>query len=153
MDPEETSKWHRNFAVTCNNEAWALSEKDGRTPDEDAGMLRRAYAAAYHWFQVGNDVQRCRAESLLALVNAILGHGEQALYFAKRNHDFVLSNDSEAWEVAFAHGILAHAAHTASDDGLHRKQYELAQTASEQLADAQDLKIFLATFSRVPKPE
>ena len=149
---EEAKKWHRSFAVTCNNEAWALSEKPVRTPEEDSGMLQRAWAAAYHWFQVGGEVERNRAESLLAQVHGILGHGDLAMTYAQRNHDFVLGRKSDGWEIAFAHAILANAAHAAGNADLHREQYAKAHSECEALTDPQDKKIFLDTFQSVPKP-
>ena len=150
---EETKKWQRNFAVTCNNEAWALAEKPHRTPDENSSMLQRAWAAAYHWFQVGGEVERNRAESLVAHVHGLLGHGDLAMTYAQRNHDFVLGRKSDDWEIAFAHAILANAAHAADRGELHREQYAKAKAVGENLSDPQDKKIFMDTFAVVTKPE
>ncbi|HPF12805.1 MAG: hypothetical protein H6830_10690 [Planctomycetes bacterium] len=148
---EEIERWHRYFAVDCNNSAWTLVEVANRTPEQSADLLRRAYAAAHHWFQVGNEVNKNRAESLLGQVHAMLGHGELAMHYAKRNHEFVLGRESDAWEVAFAHAILAHAAAVSGQTRLHQEAYAKALAVGGGL-DAGDREVFEATFSQVPKP-
>jgi hypothetical protein len=40
--------WHRRQGVEANNSVYELLDRD-RSPDEDEDMLRRAYAAGYHW--------------------------------------------------------------------------------------------------------
>ncbi|MEZ6002605.1 MAG: hypothetical protein R3F33_00340 [Planctomycetota bacterium] len=148
---EEQSRWHRFFAIDCNNSAWGLVENSKRSADQDADLLRRAYAAAHHWFQVGDDVNKNRAEGLLGQAHACLGHGELAMHYAQRNHDFVLGRDSDAWEVAFAHSVLSHAASAAGQSALHAEQYGKAQAVAESLG-GQDRQIFDSTFHLVPKP-
>jgi hypothetical protein len=40
--------WHRRQGVEANNSAYELLDRE-RTPEEDEEILRRAYAAGYHW--------------------------------------------------------------------------------------------------------
>ena len=58
-------EWHKRFAVECNNRAWDLAEKEGRTPDEDSQMLCAAYASSWHWSKIGQPVNAMRADALL----------------------------------------------------------------------------------------
>ena len=76
---EEIRKWHRRFAVECNNRAWRLSEASTRSPADDAEMVNAAHAAAFHWSKVGTELHAARAEMLLGHVHALLGHGELAM--------------------------------------------------------------------------
>jgi hypothetical protein len=148
---EEIRKWHRFFAVECNNRAWGLSEATSRTGAQDGEMLDAAHAAAFHWNQVGTDVHRARADMLLAHVHALLGHGAIAMRHARASFDAVASRQSPAWEVAFAHAVLAHAAAAVHDASLHARHYALAKEVGSALPD-EDRAIFDATFVHVPAP-
>ncbi len=150
--PEEISKWSRRFAIECNNRAWRLSEAASRTPAEDDEMLHSAHAAALHWGQVGTALHKARATMLLAHVHALLGDGATAMRYANESFAYVMEHDSAAWELAFAHAVLANAAAAAGDRELHSKHYGRAQTLGEALPDAEDRSIFQATFRVVPVP-
>jgi hypothetical protein len=53
--------WHRAQAVDANNSIWQLLEQVDRSPDEDEDLLRRAYAAAYHWQRAAGGSRRTRS--------------------------------------------------------------------------------------------
>jgi hypothetical protein len=149
--PEELEKWHRWFAIECNNRAWRLAEIAGRTAAEDVEMLRAAHAAAFHWDKVGTELHRARALMLLAHVHALLGQGQTALEHATRSFEFVQANESPPWEVAFAHMVLANAAFAAGESELHSKHYLIARQMGMSLP-AEERSVFQTTFSRVPQP-
>ncbi len=149
--PEEVGKWHRWFAIECNNRAWTLAEAEQRSNAEDAELLACAYSAAYHWSQVGTAENAALAEMLLAQAHALLGHGDLALHYARRTFDWVAANSRPDWEVAFAHAILANAAHAAGDGALHAEHYAIAKLAGDALG-AEDKAIFDATFRLIPPP-
>lgn len=151
-NPEEKSKWSRHFAIECNNRAWRLSESTSRTPDEDEEMLHAAHAAALHWGQVGTALHQARATMLLAHVHALRGDGMAAMKYADESFAYVMEHESPAWELAFAHAVLANAAAAAGKRELHSKHYERAQTLGEALPDAEERSIFQATFRVVPEP-
>jgi hypothetical protein len=152
VSPEEVAKWNRWFAVECNNRAWRLAEQDARTRDEDEEMLHCAHAAALHWGRVGTDLHRNRAAMLLAHVHALLGDGANALRYARPAFAYVERNESPAWEVAFAHAVLANAAAAAHDRALHAQHYNAARELGAALPDPEDRSIFEATFRVVPAP-
>jgi hypothetical protein len=149
---EETRKWHRRFAVECNNRAWRFSEASQRSAADDAEMVNAAHAAALHWGKVGTDLHNARADMLLGHVHALLGHGDLALGYARSSFDYVSSHESADWELAFAHAVLANAASSAKDGALHRHHYALAKEKGQALANAEERKIFDATFCRIPAP-
>ena len=47
-DDDPAGSWHRAQGIEANNATWELLEAT-RGPAEDEELLRRAYAAAYHW--------------------------------------------------------------------------------------------------------
>jgi hypothetical protein len=148
---ESAKPWHLEFARTCNNRAWELSVRE-RTTDEDREMLDAAHTSAWHWTKVGTEQHRMRATMLLAEVHALLGHGPTALAFAQPMHTYFTGRgDTPDWELAFAHAILAHAAHAAGDTPLHRSAYGDATAVIGRIVGDEDRRIVMETFEHVPR--
>lgn len=149
VSPEELARWHRWFAVDCNNRAWRLAESRTRSAQDDAQMLHCAHAAALHWSKVGGELHNVRAAMLLGHVCALLGDGKAALAYARHAYEYVMSHESPAWEIAFAHAVLANAAAACGDRGLHESHYGKASALGSALPEA-DRVVFEATFRAVP---
>jgi hypothetical protein len=149
--PEEATAWHRRFAVAANNRAWDLSEQT-RNAAEDQEMLNVAHASAWHWRQIGTELNRMRAAMLLAEVHALLGFGRSALAYAEEMRSYFLGIQSRDWEIAFVHAIHAHAASAAGDAEKHRTSYELAAAALESVSNEKERHLVAGTFNHVPKP-
>jgi len=148
----EFKAWQTDVAMRCNNRAWALSVQP-RSAVEDREMLDAAHTSAYHWAQVGTELNRMRATMLLAEVHAVLGHGATAMSLATQMRDyFVRRNDTPDWELAFAHAIHAHCAHAAGNLAIHRAAYQEAVAALAAVADEEDREIVARTFNQVPAP-
>src|SRR3954465_13335932 len=140
MDPEE-----------LNNRAWRLAEKATRTQAEDREMLDAANAAANHWGQVGDELERARGAILLGQVHALLGDGKQALHHAREAFAYVTEHeDSPGWQVAFAHAVMANAAAANGELSLHKTHYQRAKTLGSALTDADERAPFEAPFR--PRP-
>lgn len=148
----DIASWHRYFAIECNNAAWDLAGR-ARTAPEDEQMLQAAHAAAFHWDQVGEELNRMRATMLLAKVHALLGKNPSALRYAEEMQTFFLERDTPDWEIAFAHAIYAHAAYVAGDYTAHARAYRDALQALEVIADPEDHMLVRITFDQVPPPE
>jgi len=152
-DPQrsEAVAWHRKFAAATNNRAWELSVQE-RSAAESREMLSAAYASAWHWAQVGSELNRMRATMLLAEVHALLGFGKSALASAEEVREYFLRVETPEWEVAFVHVIHAHAASVAGEVAKHRSSYELALAALAAIPDEEERNIVASTFSHVPRP-
>ena len=149
---EELARWHRWFAIECNNRAWQLADQATRTAAEADEMLNSAHAAALHWAQVGTPLNDARAQMLLGHVHAILGNGATAQRFARASHAFLTTVDTPDWEIAFSHAVMANAAAAAKDPAAHRLHHAAARAAGDRIAGGEDRAIFEATFARVPAP-
>jgi len=147
---QEIAQWHRRFAADCNNRAWGLSEAATRTPSEDDEMLDAAHASALHWRRIGTELNVARAEMLLGHVHALLGHGDLALRHAGASFAYFIARDCPDWERAFAHAVLANAAAAAGNVDLHRRHYAVAKEIGAALSNAEERRIFEATFRRIP---
>jgi hypothetical protein len=146
---DELARLHKHFAIECNNRAWRLAEAPRRGDAEDREMLDAAHAAAFHWSKVGTELNAARAAMLLGHVHALLGHGDMALRYARSAFDFVTERESPAWEVAFAHAVLANASAAARDGTNHAAHYEQARALGAALDD-DDRPIFDAMFRTIP---
>lgn len=148
----DPANWHRHFAAQANNRAWDLAES--RTDASfDAEMLAAAHAAAWHWDAVGTELHRMRALMLLALVNALAGHGQTAWQQAETVRAFFLGQgETPDWEQAFVHAIHALAAAVAGRVDAHRASWEQARLSIAAIADDQDRAIVLKTWAQVPAP-
>ena len=51
---------HRRFAIEANNAAWELIGRDDLDADEAEDLMRRVYAAAYHWARAAGRGLRTR---------------------------------------------------------------------------------------------
>jgi hypothetical protein len=151
--PEELEKWHKWFAVECNNRAWRLAEQAARSPAEDEEMLHCAHAAALHWGKVGTELHQVRATMLLGQVHALVGDGKRALHYAREAFSYLTEHeDSPPWELAFAHAVLANAAAANDERSLHSTHYARAKALGGALTDDEERAIFEATFRTVPAP-
>jgi hypothetical protein len=144
--------WHRYFAMQGNNRAWDLAVQ-ARATAADRELLDAAHASAWHWRVAGTEQNHMRSAMLLAEVHSLLGHGATALSYANEMHAWFLARpDTPDWEMAFAHAILAHAAHAAGDHALHVRSYRDASASLAAIADPEDRAIVQQTFQQVPAP-
>jgi hypothetical protein len=114
-------------------------------------MLSVAHASLHHWRQVGTEENAALGEMLVAQVYALLGHGAPAMRYAVRMFDWVTANRRPAWEVAFAHAVLANAARAAGKRALYAERYRSAAELGAGLKP-EDKAIFGATFRLIPPP-
>ena len=115
-------------------------------------MLHLAHASALHWSRVGNELNKMRADMLLAHVHALLGNGPLALSYAQRFYEYFSSQQSPGWEMALAEAILANAAAAAGNEPLHTQHYARAKLLGEAIAEDRDRIVFRRIFNQVPEP-
>lgn len=147
---ETIERWHRWFAVECNNTAWNLTSKQDRTADEDQEMLNLAYASAYHWSEVGQPINIARGNITLSHAHSLLGDGDLALGYARRALEFFEHNECEDWDLAFAHLEIALAAAVEGEESLHAEHYATARSLGEAIQDEEDRHVFMDEFDRIP---
>lgn len=122
-EPEFSPIEHRRHAVHCNNSTWEMIEAE-RTAANDEEMLRRAYAAAYHWQRAEGygPPNEARALWLVAKVQLLAGFPDASLRYAEsclalcRQHGLVDFDLAYAYEVrARALAALGRHAEAAAD--------------------------------------
>lgn len=108
---EPAGDWHRMQAIEANNSTWDLIQEPERNADEDEDMLRRAYAAAYHWDRAAgrSPGNAARADWLLAKVHLHVGRTELSLHYAERCLATCLEHGLVDFDLAYAHEASARA--------------------------------------------
>ena len=137
-DREPDAEWHRFQAVEANNSAWELIELPARTADQDEDMLRRAYAAAYHWDRAldRTPANSARADWLLSKVHLLAGHPETALHHAARCLATCEQHDLADFDLAYAHEATARALQALGRPEEARRSWEAAKAVP--IADDED---------------
>lgn len=151
LDDETT--WRRRFASRANNRGWALAEQPTRTASEDAEMLDAAHASAHLWRPIGTDRNAAHANLLLAQVHALLDHTALATRYADAAHAFLATGESDPWELALSHAIVAHAAYRRGDGERHRAEYAIAKARIDAIDDREEQDVLRASLRVVPSPE
>lgn len=138
--------WHRFYAAQANNQAWDLSESvDGTVPPGE--LLDAAHAAAWHWQQVGTELNKMRSLMLLSLAHARAKLGPSAWHYAQTMQAFFLAKaDTPDWEVAFVHTVHALAAQAHGDAAAFDASRALAKAAIDAIQSEVDRAIVLKTY-------
>lgn len=109
---EPADGWHRSQAVDANNSIWELLDAE-RSADDDEELLRRAYAAAYHWDRAAGrgPEHAARAAYMIAKAQLAVGHPALALAAADRCTALCAANGLADFDLAYAHEARARALH------------------------------------------
>ena len=131
IDPEQ----HRAAGIVANNSIWDLLGEPA-SPERDEELLRRAYAAAYHWARAEGTgpANEARAEWLLARVWVARGNGTLARGHAEHCLSVCDSHGLVDFDLAYAHEAMARALACCGDTAGARTAFDRAL----QLAIAQN---------------
>lgn len=145
--PETTNAgdWERYMAITANNLAWGLSTKE-RSESEDSEMLNAAHTAAFHWKNVGTELNAARADMLLAEVHGLLGLGKTALKYATSVSQFFSGKEIPTWEKAFVSIVLSRAYKALGDTENYRIHLTSAHETIDQITDPGDREVVEASM-------
>ena len=146
---EELKKIHRKFAVECFNNTWTLIEKSDRTAEDDAQMLHLAHASRFHWGEIGTPLNFARGDWQLSRVYSILGHGENALVFAKSSLHLCLEHDFGDFDLAFAYEAAARAFSVLGDSEMLAKHLKLAKNAGNEITKDDDKEYFFNELATI----
>lgn len=143
-------EFQRSLAGRCNNAAWDLIER-ARSTKEDVEMLGLAHTAAYHWNQIGSEIQKRRAKILVALAHGVLGHGVEARVLAgELVEDRDGRNDIPDWEEAQIEIVMAFATHAMSDFAGFVQARHAAEARVAAIMDDTEREIVARLLRRLP---
>lgn len=141
------SDWHRAQGVEANNATWELLGSAQRTPEQDEDLLRRAYAAAYHWQRADSAKPENEARAAYLIAKALLatGQAKQALISASHCLDVCLTNQLGDFDLAYAHEARTRGFLALGD--LDAARTDWAKAATVAIADPEDQAIVEADFA------
>jgi len=137
--PDRADPAARALAVTGNNVAQALEEKAGRSPAEDALMVRAAETGLRFWSVAGTWLETERAHYRLAMSLRKAGRLDAALEPARACLHLVEANAGDAFERFYGHEVLAVVHHARGEAGPARAHRDAAATFVPTIEDP-DLK-------------
>jgi hypothetical protein len=147
---DDGADWERECARTLFNRAWDLIDASGRTADEDVDMLLCAMASRWHWGRVGGVEQVATGDWQVGHAASLLGLGQLALMFAKRNLAVALDQGWDGWRLASAHEGMARAYAALGDsEGVTRHVAE-AESALARETDEEDRAVIASQLATIP---
>jgi hypothetical protein len=148
-DDDVEGEWHRAQAITATNSTWDMITAE-RTPDNDEEMLRRAYAAAYHWARAAGraPANEVRARYLLAKAHLVAGDAHAAARYADSCHDGCVEHGLADFDLAYALEMQARSALALGETARGHALW--AQAKAVPIADPEDQAIVDADFADAP---
>jgi uncharacterized protein YndB with AHSA1/START domain len=149
-DPPTSGDWHRRQAVEASNSVWDLVGKSPRSADDDEELLRRAYAAAYHWQRAtgATAANEARACYLVAKALLLTGQPEASLRAADRCLAVCEAHGLADFDLAYAHEARARALHALGRSAESARAWD--QATAVEVADAEDREIVARDFADRP---
>jgi uncharacterized protein YndB with AHSA1/START domain len=147
-DPD--GEWHRFQAIEANNSTWELIGLTDRDAEAEEDMLRRAYAAAYHWDRAAGrePANSARADWLLAKVHLLLGRPEVSLHHAQRCLATCDRHGLTDFDLAYAHEATARALKALGQDDEAAEHWAAAKAVP--IADQEDRDLVDADLAEGP---
>ncbi len=135
---DAAGQWHRSQAVEANNSVWEIIDREDRTAADSEEMLRRAYAAAFHWQRAAgtSPVNEARALWLLAKVHLLTGQPERSLHYAEQCMEHTQAAGLADFDLAYAHEAMARALKALGSEV--RAAAEWAAAKGVEVADPED---------------
>jgi hypothetical protein len=154
------SSVHRFFAIECNNRCWPLFDIKPRTPEDNDHLLNVAYAAAFHWSQVGKPANDARAQWTISRAcvvaqapEAALRHAERCMAITNAHYDgekFAEGSGFEDWDLAFAAEAMARALVWCGRSDEAQQYMTMAKMLGAAIKGAEDRQVFMETFEGGP---
>jgi len=150
MSADADGELHRAQGVEANNSAWELLGRDDLTEDEGEDLLRRVYAAAYHWTRAASrgPENEARAEYTIAKAHWRLGQTDAALHHADRCRRATEAAGLGDFDLAYALEVRARALTLAGRDDEAAAAWTAARAVP--IADPEDRAIVDADFADAP---
>ncbi len=149
-EPADSPDWHRAQGVEANNACWELISQPQRSEDEQEELLRRAYAAAYHWqrARASRPENEARASYMIAKALLLTGQPEASLRAADRTLGTCLEHGLVDFDLAYAHEARARALHALGRSRAAADAWAAAQAVT--VVDAEDRAIVERDLSVPP---
>ena len=152
VETDLTDDWHRAQAIEANNATWAQLEAVAAGTASTVGLVRGAYAAAYHWERArgATPANEARARYLVGKAWLAYGRPELALEYGDRTLAQCREHGLADFDLAYAHELRARALTALGRPGESVTQWAAAR--SVPVADPEDRAIVEADFADADDP-
>jgi hypothetical protein len=147
---EQVSSAHRAFAVAAFNGTWELIDLAERTPEQTRRMLTLAFAARWHWGEIGTDENLAVSDWQVGHVAALAGEVSLAQTFSRSAYELARSAGLPNWLHASTAEGMARACAVAGDRAGYEQYAEEARTLVATLDDEEDRELITGQLASIP---
>ena len=142
---------HREIGVDRFNGTWDLIDKGAaRTPDDDVELLLSAMTSRWHWARAGGPEEIATGDWLIAHAACLVGLGDLALLFARRNLELAEAQGWGGWRLASAHEGMARACALTGDVDGRSFHVDACEAALADEPDAEESAVIREQLATVP---
>ncbi len=141
---------HRDVGVDRFNATWDLIDAKDHSADDDVELLLSAMTSRWHWGQAGGPEEISTGDWQVAHAASLLGLGELALLFARRNLATAEAQGWTGWRLASAHEGMARASAVAGDAEGRAAHLAAAEAALAAEPDAEERQVIAGQLATVP---
>ncbi|MFD2445130.1 tetratricopeptide repeat protein [Bacillus sp. CGMCC 1.16607] len=107
----KTIESHKQIASQCFNRVWDFLDMSERSREEEEQMVHLAHTSFWHWTQVEDHTPTNLSIGYwqLSRVYAVIGNGEQSLFYADRCKDISEDASIAPFYLAYAYEAIARA--------------------------------------------
>ena len=146
----QVSSAHRAFAVAAFNGTWELIDLADRSPEQDRRMLTLAFAARWHWGEIGTAENIAVSDWQIGHVAALVGDTGLAEQFSRSAYDIARAGDLPDWLRASTAEGMARACAVAGDRAGHDRYAEEARALIAVLDDEEDRELITGQLASIP---
>jgi hypothetical protein len=150
--PDAAASAHRAFAAAAFNGAWELIDTAQRTPDQDRQMLTFAFAARWHWGEIGTAENVAVSDWQVAHVASLAGLAPLALAFAHAAYANARAAGLPDWLLASTAEGMARAHAAAGDTAAYERFAAETRTLVAGLDDDEDRALIESQLASIPPP-
>ena len=140
------------MAVAAFNTTWTLIDAPARSPEQDRQMLTSAFAARWHWGEIGTAENIAVSDWQVSHCASLLGDGPLALWFAHAGLERAESAELPTWLVASMCEGMARAHATAGDRSGYERFAARARDLLARVDDAEDRELIESQLASIPSP-
>jgi tetratricopeptide (TPR) repeat protein len=142
---------HKQIASQCFNRVWDLLDLQERTREEEEQMIHLAHTSFWHWTQVENHTPTNLSIGYwqISRVYAVVGNGEQALYYANRCEEVSLNGNTPPFFIGYAYEAQARAYKVLGLNEETLASYDKALTYTELVVDEESKKMLVKDLEEI----
>jgi hypothetical protein len=149
---EQVTSAHRASAVASFNGAWELIDLPDRTPEQNRRMLTLAFAARWHWGEIGTAENIAVSDWQVGHAAALAGEVSLAKTFSAAAYEVARSDDLPDWLRASSAEGMARACAVDGDRAGYDRYAEEARTLIAGLEDEEDRALITGQLASIPAP-